>query len=270
MEISPAVLSAAFVLGLMAGSFLNVCIWRIPAEEQVARGRSHCRGCRKPIAWYDNIPLVSFAVLGGRCRHCRAQISWQYPAVELATGLLFAGLVARFGLTGQTAAYAVLGAALIVLAVIDLREMFLPDEITLPGISAGVVMSYFLPELHGAASRWGGLWASASGVLGGAGVVWLIRAVGTFLLKKEAMGLGDVKLMAMVGGFLGFWKTLGVILFLGPVLGSCVGLALIARKGYKAVRLTPMPYGPMLVLGTFVALFWGDAMIGWYLRCFGI
>jgi len=270
MGISPAVLSAAFVVGLMVGSFLNVCIWRIPAEEQVARGRSHCRSCRKEIAWYDNVPLVSFALLGGRCRHCKARISWQYPAVELATGLLFAALVVQFGVSGRSAAYAVLGSALILLAVIDLREMFLPDEITLPGISVSVVFSYFLPELHGAAGRWGGLWASALGVLGGASVVWLIRAIGTFLLRKEAMGLGDVKLMAMVGGFLGLWKTLLVILFLGPILGSCVGLALIVRKGYKAVRMTPMPYGPMLALGTLVALFWGDSMIGWYLKCFGI
>lgn len=263
-------LCAVFVLGLMVGSFVNVCIWRIPAGEQVVRGRSHCRSCGKRIAWYDNIPLASFIALGGRCRSCRAKISWQYPLVELATGLLFAGLLARFGWAYEAAVYAALGAALIVLAVIDLKEMFLPDEITLPGISMGVIASYFVPQIHEAATRWGGLWSGVAGALAGAGAVALIRAVGTFLLKKEAMGLGDVKLMAMVGAFLGLWRTLLVVLVLGPALGLSVGAALIARRGYRAVRLTPMPYGPMLVLGTLLALFWGDAMIGWYLRCFVI
>lgn len=268
MNISPLELGGVFLFGLMAGSFVNVCIWRLPAGEQVVRGRSHCRSCGKRIAWYDNIPLASFVALLGRCRSCKVKISWQYPLVELATGLLFVGLLARFGWTDEAAVYAALGSALTVLAVIDLKEMFLPDEITLPGVSMGLIASYFVPQIHEAATRWGGLWSGVAGALAGAGAVALIRAAGTLLLKKEAMGLGDVKLMAMVGAFLGLWKTLLVIWVVGPALGLSVGAALIARKGYKAVRLTPMPYGPMLVLGTLIALFWGDEMIGWYLRCF--
>jgi len=267
MSISPLELSAVFLFGLMVGSFLNVCIWRIPAEEQVVKGRSHCRSCGKQIAAYDNIPLVSWVLLGGKCRRCKAPISWSYPAVELATGLLFAAVLARFGWTNVGFVYAVFGAALIVLSVIDLREMILPDEITLPGISLGVIVSFFVPELHGAAARWGGLWAGVIGALAGSGVIYGIGWVGTKLFRRklkaigeeEAMGFGDVKLMAMVGSVIGLWKVLLVSLILAPMSGAVIGLAIKARTKQEII-----PFGPFLVAGTLVAVFSGDSIIHWY------
>ena len=267
MSISPLELSGVFISGLMVGSFLNVCIWRIPAGEQVVKGRSICRSCKREIAAYDNIPLLSFVLLGGKCRRCKAPISWSYPAVEVATGLLFAAVLNRFGWTNAALVYAVFGAALIVLSVIDLREMILPDEITLPGISLGVIVSFFVPELHRAAAQWGGLWASVIGVLAGAGVMYLIGAAGTLLFKRklkaigeeEAMGFGDVKLMGMVGAVIGLWKVLLVSLVLAPMSGAVIGLAIKARTKQEII-----PFGPFLAAGTLVALFFGDSIIHWY------
>ena len=246
---------------------MNVCIWRIPADEQVVKGRSRCRSCGKQIAWHDNIPLLSFAWLRGKCRQCKARISWSYPSVELATGLLFAGIVARFGWTTLAMVYAVLGAALILVSVIDLREMILPDEITLPGISWGLIASFFVPGLHGAATRWGGLWTGVIGVLAGSGVIYLIGLAGTKLFRRklkaigeeEAMGFGDVKLMAMIGAVIGLWKVLLVNLVLAPVLGALVGIVLKMRTGKDII-----PFGPFLALGTLIAVFWGDPIIAWY------
>ena len=261
MSISPLFISGVFVFGLMVGSFLNVCIWRLPAEEQIVRGRSHCRKCGKMIAWYDNIPLASWAALGGKCRHCRQAISWSYPAVELATGLLFAAVVARFQLSWAALVYCALMAALVVLTVIDLKEMILPDEITVPGIPVAIALSFLVPCLHLAAGRWQGLLMGLAGAATGAGVLLAIRALGTWFFKKEAMGLGDVKLMAMVGALIGPWKALLVDFILAPVLGSLVGIVVLVRQR-KA--LIPIPYGPFLALGTVVAIFWGDGIIRWY------
>ena len=268
MNISPLELSAVFVSGLMVGSFLNVCIWRIPQGEQIVKGRSRCRQCQQRIAWYDNIPLLSFALLRGRCRRCEEPISWSYPAVELATGLLLAAVALRFGWTPSALVYAVIGAALIVLSVIDVKEMILPDEITLPGISLGVIASFFVPELHGGLlGRWEGLWASVIGALVGAGSVYLIGAAGTKLFKRklkeigeeEAMGFGDVKLMAMIGSIIGIWKVLLVNLVLAPLMGAVIGLAIRARTKKDII-----PFGPFLAAGTLIVIFFGDRMIDWY------
>ncbi len=259
MSISLLELAGVFIFGSMVGSFLNVCIWRIPAEEQVVKGRSHCRACGKQIAAYDNIPLVSWALLGGKCRHCKAKISWSYPFVELATGVLFAGVLARFGWTGPALVYAALGAALILVSMIDLREMILPDEITLPGIAVGLVASFFVPELQGAFTGWTGLLRGAAAAAAGGGLLWGIGIAGGWLFKKEAMGFGDVKLMAMVGSVIGLWKVLLVNLILAPVLGAGIGLILKARTGKEII-----PFGPFLAVGTLAAIFWGDPIIAWY------
>ncbi len=265
MGISPLAISAVFLFGLAVGSFLNVCIWRLPAQEQIVKGRSHCRSCGGTIRWYDNIPLVSFALLKGRCRHCGAGISWSYPFVELATGILLAGVAWRFQLTALALVYALFGAALIVLAMVDLREMILPDEITLPGISIGVILSFYVPELHGAAGRWEGLIASVAGALAGAGTVWGIGVIGKWIFRKEAMGFGDVKLMAMVGSLIGTGKVLLVNFILAPVVGAVVGVILKVRY-----RKDLIPYGPFLALGTLAAVFWGNEMIRWYLGLLGL
>lgn len=260
MSISPLALSGVFLFGLMVGSFLNVCIWRLPEGEQIVRGRSHCRHCRREIRWIDNIPLVSFVLLKGRCRFCGLAISWSYPAVELLTGLLLTAVAARFGWTMLAGVYGLFAAALIVLSMVDLKEMILPDEITLPGLSLGVICSYFVPEMHDSLTRWSGLWMAVLGALVGGGVVWIIGVVGTWLFKREAMGFGDVKLMAMVGAFIGWKNVLLVNFILAPVLGALVGVVLKFRYGRDLI-----PYGPFLTLATLAALFWGNEMIGRYL-----
>lgn len=267
MTISPIIVSGFFVFGLMVGSFLNVCVWRLPTEEQVVKGRSHCRSCGRTIAWHDNVPLVSFLLLKRKCRHCKARISWLYPFVELATGLLFVGLLYRFGLTTLTGIYMFFGAALLLLSVVDAREMILPDQVTIPGLQLAVIFSFFFPALHGATSRWGGLASSVIGALVGAGLVigmnligkWVFRRKLQALGEEEAVGFGDVKLMAMVGALVGPIKVVLVVLFLGPLLGSLVGLILKYRFGKDLI-----PYGPFLALGTLVALLGGDAIIHWY------
>lgn len=259
MPISPLLLSGVFLFGLMVGSFLNVCIWRIPEREQIVTGRSHCRRCGKKIFWYDNIPLVSFALLKGRCRQCGLPISWGYPFTELAAGLLLTGVVAKFGWTMLALVNAVFLMELLLLAMIDLREMILPDEITLPGVSLGVVASYFVPALQEAISPWGGLWAAVIGALVGGGVIWLVGLLGGWLFKREAMGFGDVKLMAMVGAFIGWPKVLLVNFILAPLLGAAVGVVLKFRYGRDII-----PYGPFLTLGTLIVVFWGNDLIRWY------
>ena len=248
-----------FLFGLLVGSFLNVCIWRLPAEEQIVRGRSHCRKCRQVIRWYDNIPVVSFLALRGKCRMCGEPISWQYPIVELTTGLLFTAIWLRFGPSPLTAVYVVLAACLVVLSVIDLREMILPDEITVPGFVLALAVSGLFPGLHGQHSAWHGLLSGALGAAAGGGLLWVIGVVGSWIFKREAMGGGDVKLMAMVGALLGPWKVLLVNLLLAPLLGAAVGLVMKYRYRHDLI-----PYGPFLSLGTLVAIFWGDWIIAWY------
>jgi len=249
----------AGLFGLLVGSFLNVCIWRIPSGEQIVRGRSHCRQCGRTILWFDNIPVLSYCLLKGRCRFCHAKIEWTYPFVEAMTGLWFAFVVVWFKQVHWVAVYGLLGAILILLAMIDIKEMLLPDSITLPGLSMGVILSYYFPSLHAEMARWAGLWESVKGALVGAGAIWLIRVVGGRIFRKEAMGLGDVKMMAMVGAFIGMWKVLLVIFILAPILGSVVGLILKFRYGQEII-----PYGPFLAIGTVGAILWGDAILAWY------
>ena len=256
-----------FIFGLMVGSFLNVCIWRLPEEEQVIRGRSHCRFCSRTIRWYDNIPLISFIILRGRCRHCRAVISWQYPLVELSTALLFLAVAHQFGFTAKAFVYALLGAALLLVAVIDAREMIIPTEVTGPGLIAGIGLSFLFPQIQGTSHRWAALGASILGIVAGGGFLWVTAKLGGWVFREklksigeeEAMGQGDIWLMAMAGSFLGWGKVLMVNLFLAPFLGSLIGVIV----KYKT-RKDLIPYGPFLVAGTIIALFWGDVIIHGY------
>ncbi|MBI3333359.1 MAG: prepilin peptidase [Candidatus Omnitrophica bacterium] len=267
MNISGLIEPLVFVFGLMVGSFLNVCIWRLPAQEQVVRGRSRCRACQAVIAWHDNIPLLSFARLRGRCRRCGARISWLYPAVELAAGLLFLGCLRRFGPTMSAMIYGSLGASLLLVSVVDAREMIIPDEVTLPGIRLGLIVSSFFPALHGASRWWEGLGRSLLGLAAGGGLIlgmgllgrWMFRRKLKAIGEEEAVGGGDVKLMAMVGSVIGAPKTLLIVLFLAPFLGSVVGIGMKLRSGRELI-----PYGPFLALGTVAAIFWGDSIVAWY------
>ena len=262
---------AVFLFGLMVGSFLNVCICRLPEEEQVIRGRSHCRSCRHVIPWYDNIPLLSFLLLKGKCRFCKAGISWVYPAVELATGLFFLGVLFRFGPTAVAAVYAAFGAALIVVSVIDAREMIIPDEISLPGIPLGLILSGFFPALHGV-SRWQeGLTRSLLGCAAGAGLIFIMGFAGKIIFQRklkaigeeEAVGGGDLKLMGMVGALIGAPKVLLTTLVLAPMLGSVVGVVMKFR-----FKRDLIPYGPFLALGALATVFWGDGLVKWYQSLF--
>lgn len=243
-----AVNVAAFLFGLAVGSFLNVCIFRLPKQESVVSPGSHCPGCGSSIRWYDNIPLLGYLVLGGRCRNCKTSISWQYPMVEFVTGALFSATVAVFGISLETAVYLVLLSALVVIAVIDLEHQLIPDRITLPGIPLGLICSsVILPT---------GLVNALIGLAVGGGGFYLIA-----LLSRGGMGGGDIKLMAMLGAFLG-WKAIIVTTMIGSMLGAVVGIFLMVAKGKG--RKHAVPFGPFLATGALVALFWGEQLVMWY------
>jgi leader peptidase (prepilin peptidase)/N-methyltransferase len=263
-----------FVFGLVIGSFLNVCILRIPAAESVILPPSHCPSCGTLIKPYDNIPVVSWLMLAGRCRKCKAPISAMYPVVELATGLLFLACYLVFGLNAEALKWAIFAALLIVLTITDLRERILPDKVNFAGLGLGLLLSLFTRPMDGTA-----LWLanrlfaypppeaalSFGDALIGAGVasglLWLI-AEGYFRARgREGMGLGDVKMMAMAGAFLGLQRALLTIL-LGSLLGSVIGLAVIAvgRKG----RDFELPFGTFLGAGAMLVVFFGSPALDWY------
>ncbi len=237
------------------GSFLNVCIWRLPREESIVWPGSHCVRCGHGIAWYDNLPMVSYVALGGRCRHCRGVIAWRYPLVELLAVVVAVGLYLVLGLTWRWALYAVLGCALIVATFVDFSHRIIPDEITLPGIVIGLIASACVPSLHHAASPLQGVWRSHLGALVGGGSLYLTGVVGDWLFKKESMGGGDVKLLAMAGALLG-WPLVVVTFFLAPAIALGPGLLQLSRKGDHTI-----PYGPFLSLAILVSMVWGHALL---------
>ncbi len=248
------ILLLAFVAGAVVGSFLNVCIWRLPAAASIVSPPSHCPHCQAPIRPRDNIPLVSYVLLRGRCRACRQGISLRYPAVEAMTGVLFTLVVWHFGLTPIAAVDAIFVAALVAITFIDLDHQIIPDVISLPGIGLGVLCALlgYGPSV----------WASLAGAVLGGGLLAGV-AVGYYALTgREGMGGGDVKLLAMIGAFLG-WKAVLVTVVLGSLTGAIVGLVFIRVSGADA--RAPIPFGPFLAGGAVCALFVGDPLIHWYL-----
>ncbi len=247
-----------FVFGLSVGSLLNVCIYRLPLNISIAKGRSFCPYCRAKIAWFDNIPLLSFLLLKAKCRHCKRPISWIYPTVEILTGLLFVLSFWKFGLSWQFLSAVILLSALIVISFIDLKHQIIPDLISLPGILLGVVFSFLIPGFH---------WlSSVIGVLVGGIFFYLMAWGGQALFKKESLGGGDIKLAAMLGAFLG-WQKLIVVLFLSSFLGALVGLILmLTLKNFREKRI--IPFGPFLALASVLALFLGDRLIAFYTTYF--
>ena len=243
-----------FILGLIVGSFSNVCIYRIPKNESIIFPASHCPKCNSPIKPVDNIPLISYILLKGRCRNCKSKISIQYPIVELLTGLIYLIISLIYGLSVQTLIYIILSSALIIIAFIDLNEEIVPDVISLPGIVIGFIISFFVTYIS--------FINSALGILAGGGIILIIGLAGSVIFKKEAMGGGDVKLAAMIGAFLG-WKYIIVSLFLGFFLGAVTGIILILSKIKSREDL--VPFGPFIVLGSFVTILWGEKIISWYL-----
>lgn len=269
LEVLPAGL-----FGLLIGSFLNVCIYRWPRDMSVVKPRSHCPGCDAQIAAYDNIPLVSFLLLRGKCRHCGEPIGWRYPAVELLTGLSFAYFVSMLGFGPIAAKYCLFSAMLIGLVFADLETLILPDEFTIGGMYLGLGLSFLISVPDSsfqmlttlAGWHWGPRWLSfGEAALGGflpAGLLWLGGWLFERIRHKEGLGFGDVKMIAMVGAFLGLRGCLLTIV-LGSVLGSAIGMAYIAitRKNASEYQL---PFATFLGIGAFLAAIYGQNMIHWY------
>lgn len=244
----------AGLLGLIVGSYLNVVIHRLPRGLSTVLPRSRCPVCGAAIRARDNLPLVSFLMLRGRCRRCGAPIAWRYPLVELATGLLFVAVVLRWGPTVEALTAALFCCLMVALAAIDLELYLLPDRLTLPGLVAGLAIQPWFPG--------GDLASAAIGAAAGGGVLLAVWGAWYLLRHEEGMGLGDVKMLAMIGAFVG-WKGAGVALLVAVAAGSLVGLAMIALR--RAGRRSRLPFGVFLALGGLVALFWGRALAAGYL-----
>jgi len=253
-------LAAVFAVGAMVGSFLNVCIWRVPEGKSIAFPGSHCRACAAPIAWYDNVPVVSWLLLSGKCRRCKAAISPQYPAVELLTAATFVLFWTKFGPTPEGAVYLLFTLAILVQAGIDFRHRIIPDVITLPGMLIGLGASALVPAIQGQESALGGFVQSLVGLLAGGGLLYVTGTIAEWIFKKEAMGGGDVKLLAMIGAFLG-WPAVLWTIFVSSLLGSVVGLWMRFRHGAETI-----PYGPYLGAAAVSYIFWGRAFMQWYFQ----
>ena len=246
----------AFLLGAAMGSFANVLIHRLPRGLSIVSPGSRCPSCGTGIRWFDNIPILSYFILGGRCRSCKTAISPRYPLVETLSGLLFAAVFFRFGVGLHTAVLAVFGWSLVVITFIDLDHRIIPDVISLPGILAGFAVS-FLPGFPRPMD-------SALGVALGGGFLFLVLYSYEKIMGEEGMGLGDVKLLAMIGAFLG-WQALPITILASSFTGSFVGVGYALVKG-ESVRKFPVPFGPFLALGSLFPLFFVVLLTSWFLR----
>ncbi|HWA59054.1 MAG TPA: prepilin peptidase [Gemmatimonadales bacterium] len=244
------VIVVAGVLGALIGSFLNVCILRWPKEQSVIKPRSHCPGCGRQIAAWDNIPILSWLLLRGRCRHCQTAISIQYPLIELSVAFLWAGMAWRYGLDLKAFSGAIFFTILLGIALTDAREYIIPDEFSLGGLVIGILFSL--------AGGFDGIATALLGAAVGFALLWGVGAAGTKIFKEDAMGGGDIKMMAMVGAFVG-WQGVLLTVFLGALLGTLVfvPLSLVGKK-----RL--VPFGVFLSLGAAATWLAGAAVIAWY------
>ena len=244
-----------FLWGILWGSFLNVCIYRLPREQSLVHPRSRCTRCHRQIAWHDNIPLLSFALLRGACRHCHKPIRRRYPLVELLTGLMTIAVLERFGLTPIGAIDLAFVYGLIVVSFIDLEFQIIPDEISVGGRGLGVLLSLLVPALHGTTSHVMAAGYAVLGVFVGGGLLYATGLVGDLIFRKESMGGGDIKLLAMAGSILG-WKMVTLAFFLAPMLALIPGLFVLLFK-----RSHVIPYGPFLSLALILAMFFGPAIL---------
>lgn len=248
-----------FIFGSIAGSFLNVCIHRLPKKESVLYPPSHCPKCNHGIPWYDNIPILSFLILRGKCRFCPSRISFRYFIVELLTGLLAVLLYSAFGLSAKFFAYSVFICALIVATFVDFDIQEIPDEISIGGTVLGLILALAMPSLFDTASRYHSVLASFIGAVVGGGSIYAMGVLGTIVFKKDAMGGGDVKLMAMIGAFLG-WKLVMLTFFIAPLSGAIVGIILRMKDGREII-----PYGPHLSLAAVIVMFFGSRILNVFL-----
>jgi leader peptidase (prepilin peptidase)/N-methyltransferase len=259
----------AFVLGAMVGSFLNVCVYRMPRNLSIVKPRSRCPKCERNIKWFDNIPIVSWLALGAKCRNCGEPISWQYPLVEAITGTLFVFVYVRFDLTIATPIYMALAASLVVVTFVDLTDWTIPNEITIPGVFAGIGCSLLAMVYPESGLLIDDPIQAIIGAVVGFAILYGMDKAALLLLGKRGMGFGDVKLMAMLGAFLG-WQSVILILVVAAFLGSGVGLTVIWLKRGKRSDAegmatgTYLPFGPYLAVGGVTALLVGADIIEAY------
>jgi leader peptidase (prepilin peptidase)/N-methyltransferase len=241
------------IFGLCIGSFLNVCIFRLPESKSITHPRSSCRNCGHLIGFYDNIPVVSFLVLKGRCRYCRAPISLRYPIVEILGGTFAWGSFVNYGLTFEALVYYAFIAALLVITFIDIDHRIIPDIITLPGIPIGFAASFALPAVS--------YIDSLAGIVVGGGSLLLVAWAYNLITKKEGMGGGDIKLLAMIGAVIG-WRGVLFTIFVASAIGTVTGI-MIMLKTRKNMKLA-IPFGPFLAIGAIAYIFIGTRLIQWY------
>ncbi len=255
MDSVMVIYSALF--GLAVGSFLNVCIYRIPLKKSIVFPPSSCPNCGKKIRFYDNIPLISYILLLGRCRYCRTPLAWHYPFVEAVTGLLSMALFIKYGLSYQYFLYLLFTSFLVAISFIDLQHQIIPDVMSLPGIAAGLAAAFIQENIS---------WQeSLIGMIAGGGSLYLVAVVYEKITGKEGMGGGDIKLLAMIGAWMG-WKSLHFIILLSSLAGVMVGVPFLLMAG-KGLRVR-IPFGPFLALGALLCFFFGHEIMGWYARLF--
>jgi leader peptidase (prepilin peptidase)/N-methyltransferase len=240
----------AGLFGAVIGSFLNVCIVRWPADQSVVRPRSRCPKCGYQLSWFDNLPVVSWLALRGKCRSCAAPISLLYPLVELATAVIWAWMGWRYGLSLEALKGALFCTILLGITMTDAREYLIPDEFTIGGLVLGLMFA--------AAGGWSALLTAVIGAAVGFGLLWLVGTVGTWAFKEEAMGGGDIKMMAMVGAFVG-WQGVLLTIFMGALAGTAIFLPMSLAGRKKQV-----PFGVFLALGAAITFLVGPAIIAWY------
>ncbi|MCX5667770.1 MAG: prepilin peptidase [Candidatus Omnitrophica bacterium] len=245
----------AFISGSIVGSFLNVCVYRLPKGRSVIFPGSHCPNCTAAIHWYDNIPIFSYIFLGGKARCCKAKISLRYFIVEALTASAYLVLFIFFGMTPKFFAYAVMASGLIVATFVDFEIQEIPDEVSVGGLAVGLILSIAFPSILNETTRLNGFLNSFLGALAGGGMIYAMGMLGELAFKKEAMGGGDVKLLAMIGAFIG-WKLTVLTFFLAPVFGSVVGVILKIRHGKDVI-----PYGPYLSLAAVCSIFFGERLL---------
>ena len=254
------------VLGLCLGSFLNVCVYRIPAEISLSHPPSTCPKCDTRIKWYDNIPVFGWCALKGKCRACKNPIAMTYPVIELITGLLFLAVYFVHGLSWVTPVYALAVFGLLLGTLVDIAEMWIPDRVTIGGMIVYPILSALVPALHGAETWSAGLIASLIGLAAGFGLFYGVGVLGKLAFKKDAMGFGDVKLMGGLGALFG-WQAVLFILFVSAFAGSIVGGGLIAMK--KKELSSRIPYGPYLAVAALIWMMGGSRLWDLYIAYIG-
>jgi leader peptidase (prepilin peptidase)/N-methyltransferase len=252
------VVGLIFIFGLCIGSFLNVCIYRLPSSMSIVNpSRSICPQCNSAISFYDNIPVFSYLWLKGRCRHCQAAISLRYPLVELMTGIIAVDVFFMFGPTIAGTIYFIFISSLLVITFIDIDHKIIPDVISLPGIPIGLAASFVLPAMT--------FKTALLGMLAGGGSLWIVAWTYSLITRKEGMGGGDIKLLAMIGAFIG-WKGVVFTIFAASVAGTVLGMIVMLVKG-KDLKYA-IPFGPFLSIGAMSYLFFGEKVLSWYFHSF--